>query len=211
MNDSFYQNIQRAIDALKRGNIILLLDSADRENEGDFVFPAENITPEIVNFMIKQGTGIICVALLKERLEKLDLPLILPHDKNTSRNKTAFAMPVDAKNGNTGVSAADRAKTIQLLVHAETTPDDLLRPGHVYPLQADSGGVLARPGHTEGSIEIVRLAGFVPAAALCEAMDRDGNMIKGENLISFAKKSNIPYLFVNDLIQYHHQKKFLLD
>lgn len=204
MNNS-YQNIQQAINALKQGRVILLIDSANRENEGDFVFPAESITPEIVNFMIKEGSGIICVALLKERLAKLDLPLIVPEAQNTSRNKTAFAIPVDAKRGNTGVSAADRATTIQLLIQANTTPDDLVKPGHVYPLQANPGGVLARPGHTEGAVEIVRLAGFQPAAAICEAMDVDGNMITGKNLILFAQKLNISYLFIEDLIQYRQK------
>ncbi len=204
MNYTAYPNIQRAIEALQQGKVVLLIDSADRENEGDFVFPAENITPEIVNFMIKQGSGIVCVSLLQERLEKLELPLMLPVHQNTTSNKTAFTIPVDAKDGvSTGISAPDRAKTIRSLIHAKTQPNDLVRPGHVYPLQAHPGGVLARPGHTEGSISIVQLAGFQPAAAICEAMDSNGDMITGENLISFATTLNIPYLYIADLIQYH--------
>ncbi len=203
MNHSSFQAIETAIQALQEGKPIILTDSFNRENEGDFVFPAEKITPDIMNFIIQHGCGIVCVSLCKEQLQRLQLPLMLSPEQNTTPQKTAFTIPVDAKKGvSTGVSATDRAKTIQVLMDPQTQPEDLVRPGHIYPLQAETNGVLARQGHTEGSIDIVRLAGFQPAAVICEVMATDGNIIKNQALLEFAQKWSISCLCIEDLVKY---------
>ena len=153
--------VKAAIAALQQGKMILLTDHHDRENEGDLIFPAEKITPDVVNFMINHGTGIICVSLLPEQLQRLDLPLMVSPEKNHTQHGTPFTIPVDARHGTTtGVSAADRAQTISVIMNEQSQPNDLVRPGHVYPLKARAGGVIERAGHTEGAIDIVRLAGF---------------------------------------------------
>ncbi|HVV69268.1 MAG TPA: 3,4-dihydroxy-2-butanone-4-phosphate synthase [Gammaproteobacteria bacterium] len=195
--------IQTAIAALKQGKMILLTDHQHRENEGDLIYPAETITPEAINFMIKNGTGIICISMLPEQLQRLDLPLMVPPENNHTQHGTPFTIPVDARHGiTTGVSAADRAKTITTLMNAQSQPHDLVRPGHVYPLKARAGGVIERAGHTEGAIDIVRLAGFKPAGVLCEVMNPDGTMARGQKLAAFAEQHQIPILSIDDLIQY---------
>jgi 3,4-dihydroxy 2-butanone 4-phosphate synthase/GTP cyclohydrolase II len=196
-------NIAQAIAALQQGKMILLTDNFDRENEADLIFPAETITPEVMNFMIRQGTGIVCVAFPKEHLQHLDLPLMITPENNDTQHGTPFTIPVDARKGvTTGVSAFDRVKTIQVMMDKNTKPKDLVRPGHVYPLQARAGGVLERAGHTEGSIDIVRLAGFQPAAVICEVMEEDGTMRRGESLHRFAKQHGLPILSIQELIEY---------
>lgn len=203
--------VETAIKALQEGKIILLTDPADRENEGDFVFPAETITPEIMNFMIRNGSGIVCVSLPAEHLQRLKIPVLLPH-QSTNRYGTPFAMPVEARDGvTTGVSAADRTKTIQALMNPNAQPEDLARPGHVYPLQAKAGGVLERQGHTEGSLDIVTLAGFRPGAVICEAMHADGTMVKGQDLVTLAKTHEMPVLTIDDLMAYRLATENLIE
>jgi len=195
--------VQAAIAALQQGKMILLTDHHDRENEGDLIFPAEKITPEAVNFMINHGTGIICVSLLPEQLQRLDLPLMVSPENNHTRHGTPFTIPVDASSGiTTGVSAADRAQTITVIMNEQSQPNDLVRPGHVYPLKARPGGVIERAGHTEGAIDIVRLAGFKPAGVLCEVINPDGTMARGKALDAFAAQHQLPILSIQDLIQY---------
>lgn len=196
-------SIEQAIAALKNKKMIILTDDDDREHEGDLVFPADIITPEVVNFMIRQGTGIVCVALPEEHLKRLDLPLMVSPENNHTKNTTSFTLPVDAAEGiTTGVSAADRAKTIQVMMDEHSAPSDLVKPGHVYPLRAKEGGVLTRAGHTEGSIDIVELAGFKRAAVICEVMNPDGTMARGEALKAFAAQHDLPMLSIRELIEY---------
>ena len=196
-------NVERAIQALQKGKMILLTDHPDRENEADIVFPAENITPEIMNFIIRHTSGIVCLSLTPEHLERLRLPLLVAADQNTTKHRTPFTMPIDAREGiTTGVSAHDRAKTIQTVMQANVQPEALVRPGHVYPLQAKIGGVLERAGHTEGAIDLVRLAGFKPAAILCEVMNADGTMARGDALKTFAKQHQLPLLSIAELVHY---------
>lgn len=205
-------SVETAIQALKQGKMILLTDPVDRENEGDFVFPAETITPEIMNFMIRYGTGIVCVSLPEERLKQLELPLMVPENQNTTQHNTPFTLPVDAKNGvTTGVSAADRAKTVQTMMDPATQAHDLVRPGHVYPLKARAGGVLERNGHTEGALDIVKMAGFKPGAVICEAIHLDGTMIKGKGLVALAKEHDMPMLSIDDLVAYRLSTENLID
>lgn len=198
-----HQAVNKAIQALQNGQIILLTDPLDRENEGDFVFPAEIMTSDVMNFMIQHGTGIVCISLPEDHLRRLDIPLMIPANQNTTRYSTPFTIPVDAKDGVTsGVSAADRTKTIKALMDPQAKPDDLVRPGHVYPLQTRPGGVLERNGHTEGALDIVRLAGFKAGAVICEAIHPDGTMVKGADLITLAEKHHLPILSIDDLILY---------
>lgn len=203
MTHSAYSSVQNAIQALQNGKMVLLTDPLDRENEGDFVFPAENITPEVMNFMIRHGSGIVCVSLTEEHLKRLNIPLMIPPHQNTTRYHSPFTVSVEAKEGiTTGVSAADRATTVRTLMAPETRPQDIARPGHIYPLQARNGGVIVRNGHTEGAMDIVKLAGFQPAAVICEAMNEDGTMVKGQDLKIFAQKHNITLLSIDELIHY---------
>ncbi len=204
MNSNAYINhVETAIKDLKQGKIVLLTDHSDRENEADFIFPAEIITPEIVNFMIRQGSGIVCLSLLEAQIKKLGLHPMVPPDKNQSRHRTPFTVSIEAKSGiSTGVSAQDRATTILTAVSDVVVETDLVKPGHVFPLQAREDGVLERPGHTEGAIDLVRLAGFKPAAVLCEAMNSDGTMARGASLRRLAKQHRMTLLSLDELITY---------
>lgn len=184
--------------------MIVLTDSEDRENEGDLVCAAEFITPETVNFMAKFGRGLICVPITEKRASELSLPPMV--QENTAPLQCNFTISVDAKRGtSTGISAHDRAKTIQALVDPKTKPSELARPGHIFPLVAREGGVLVRSGHTEGSIDLVKLAGLKPAAVLCEIMGDDGHMLRGVALQKFAKKHKLPMLSIEKLIEYRRK------
>lgn len=203
MINSTLSALNQAMTDLKNGKMIILVDDENRENEGDMIFPAELITPEVMNFMIRYGTGIVCLSLLSDRLVALNLPLMLSPQDNTTRRQTPFTLPIDAKNGiTTGVSAKDRVMTIQAAMHKNAKPEDLARPGHVYPLQAKSGGVLERAGHTEGAIDIVKLAGFQPAAVLCEVINTDGTMSNGQKLRQFAQQHDLTILSIQEIIDY---------
>ncbi|GIX42044.1 MAG: riboflavin biosynthesis protein RibBA [Leptospiraceae bacterium] len=195
--------IEQAIEDIKNGKMIILVDSEDRENEGDLVIAAEFVTPEVINFMATYGRGLICVPLESKRIKELQLePMV---KDNTEKYRTAFTVSVDAspKHGvTTGISAYDRAKTVQVLINPETKPEDLVKPGHIFPLEAVPGGVIRRAGHTEASVDLCRLAGLKPAAVICEIMNEDGTMARLPQLMEFAKKHNLNIYTIEDLIRY---------
>ena len=192
--------IEEALEDLKNNKVVIVVDDENRENEGDFIFPAENITPEVVNFMATHGRGLICAPLTSKRCKKLNLdPMV---QNNTEPMKTAFTISVDLKGHGvtSGISASDRSKTIKALVDLKTKPSDLVRPGHIFPLSAKDGGVLRRTGHTEAAIDIARLAGFKPAGVLCEIMNKDGTMARLPDLFKVAKKFNLKIISIEDLV-----------
>lgn len=195
--------IPQALQALRDGRMIIVVDDAHRENEGDLVMAAEKVTPEAVNFMTRYGRGLICVALAPERVDALRLPLMVPDEENTAPHGTAFTVSVDAREGiTTGISAFDRARTIRLLADPETRPEDLVRPGHVFPLRAREGGVLVRPGHTEAAVDLMRLAGLQPAGVICEILAEDGTMMRMPQLLALAARHGLPLIRIADLITY---------
>ncbi len=202
-----FNTIEEAIEDIRQGKMIIMVDDEDRENEGDLVIAAEKVTPEAINFMAKYGRGLICLALTPERCEELQLPLMTP-DGNALHG-TAFTVSIDAREGiTTGISAADRAHTIKVAIDPNTKPSDLVRPGHVFPLRARRGGVLKRAGHTEGSVDLARLAGLYPAAVICEIMNEDGTMARVPQLMEFAKKFNLKIITIADLIKYRLRTEF---
>lgn len=195
--------IEDAINEISKGNAVIVVDDANRENEGDFIVAAELITPEMVNFMATYGRGLICVALPEETCEMLDLQLMV--GRNTSYHETQFTVSVDLLDEkiSTGISASDRALTIKSLVDPDTKPDDLGRPGHIFPLKAKSKGVLRRAGHTEAAVDLTRLAGLKPGGALVEIMNEDGTMARLPQLLEVAKKFNLKIISIRDLISYN--------
>jgi len=203
------RSVEQALEAVRAGRLIILTDDEDRENEGDFMVAAEKTTPEIINFMARFGRGLICLPLTHERLDELQLPLMVL--ENTGRFQTAFTVSIDAKAGiTTGISAFDRARTIQTAVDPGKGPLDLARPGHIFPLQAKEGGVLARAGQTEASVDLARLAGLRPAGVICEIMNEDGTMARMPELESLSREHGIPILTIADLIQYRMQTECLV-
>nr|WP_299422592.1 bifunctional 3,4-dihydroxy-2-butanone-4-phosphate synthase/GTP cyclohydrolase II [uncultured Emticicia sp.] len=202
--------IEDAIEAIRTGEIIIVVDDEDRENEGDFVCAAEKTTPEMVNFMVKEGRGLMCTPLTRQRCEELELDMMV--GKNTAQHETAFTVSVDLLgNGcTTGISASDRAKTIQALVNSTTKPDDLGRPGHIFPLRAAEGGVIRRSGHTEAAIDLAVLAGLQPAGVLIEILNEDGTMARLPQLFEIAKKFNLKLVSIKDLIEYRLAKESLI-
>jgi len=202
--------IQEAIAAIKKGEVIIVVDDDKRENEGDFVAAAEQITPELINFMATHGRGLICAPLTEERCQNLDLSRMVTN--NTDPLETAFTVSVDlrGKGVTTGISASDRAKTIQALVDPQTKAADLLRPGHIFPLIAKSGGVLRRTGHTEAAIDFARLAGMQAAGVIVEIMNEDGSMARLPQLIEVAKKFNLKIVSIEDLVSYRMQHDSLI-
>ncbi len=200
---SAIERVEQAIQDLQQGKMIILMDHPDRENEGDLIFPAETITVETMNFIIRHSSGIVCLSLVDAQLKQLELPLIVPQQADNTSLRAPFTMSIDARVGaTTGVSAADRVRTIQAAINPDAKPDDLLRPGHMFPLGAKAGGVLERAGHTEGSVDLVRLAGFKPAAVLCEVMNSDGTMTRGQQLSDFSKEHDIRLVSISDLVAY---------
>jgi 3,4-dihydroxy 2-butanone 4-phosphate synthase / GTP cyclohydrolase II len=209
--NTYLERVEAAIKQLQNGKMIILTDHPDRENEGDLIFPAEIITAEIVNFMIRNCSGIICMPTTEAYLKKLGLSLMVAPHENSSHRGTPFTVSIEARNNiSTGVSAKDRATTILTAISDTATADDLVKPGHIFPLQAKTGGVLERAGHTEGSVDLVRLAGFKPAAVLCEVMNPDGTMASGEALQAFAKQHEIMILSIEDLINYRQATENLI-
>lgn len=193
--------IDQILPKLRRGDLVVLADDEDRENEGDLICAAEHITPEVIAFMAKHGRGLICVPMTARRAEELALPPMT--EKNTAPLQCNFTVSLDAKNGvSTGISAHDRAHTIKLLLNKKTTPKDLSRPGHVFPLIANDGGVLVRRGHTEGALDLMQLAGLSPMAVICEIMDDDGTMMKGKKLVEFAEKHRLGITSIQEIIDY---------
>ena len=195
-------SIVEAIEAIKNGQMIIVVDDEDRENEGDFIAAAECVTPEMINFMSKHGRGLICAPLTEDRCEELDLPLMV--NKNTVLHNTQFTVSIDliGDGCTTGISAYDRAKTIKALTLTNTKPDDFGRPGHIFPLRAKEGGVLRRTGHTEASIDLARLAGFQPAGILVEILNGDGTMARLPQLLEVAKKFDLKIISIEDLVAY---------
>lgn len=200
------KRISSAISAFQRGSLIVVTDDKERENEGDLILAAAFATPEKVGFMIRHTSGVICLPMTGERLDELQLPLMVQH--NTEAHRTAFTVSVDAKSGvGTGISAADRSKTIRALIDPKTKPADLARPGHVFPLRAAEGGVLKRAGHTEAAVDLARLAGLFPAAAIGEIVNDDGTIARMPQLRAFAKKHRLPLITIADLIEYRRRNE----
>ena len=202
-------DVEQAIADIKSGKFVIVVDDEDRENEGDFVMAAEFVTPEAINMMATHGRGLICVPLTAQRLAELDLGMMVA--RNTARHSTAFTVSVDIANGGTGISAFDRAETVQALVNPETIPDDLARPGHMFPLRAEAGGVLVRAGQTEASIDLAKMAGLRPAAVLCEIMNADGTMARMPQLEVVAAEHGLNIVSVADIISYRFEHEQLVE
>jgi 3,4-dihydroxy 2-butanone 4-phosphate synthase/GTP cyclohydrolase II len=203
--------IEDAIEAIKKGELVIVVDDEDRENEGDFIVAARHATPEVINFMSKEGRGLICAALSEKRCKELELePMVR---SNTSLHETAFTVSVDliGQGTSTGISAHDRSKTVLALINPDTKASDLGRPGHIFPLIAKTGGVLRRTGHTEATIDLARLAGFEPAGVLVEVMNEDGTMARLPQLIEIAKKFNLRIISIKDLIDYRLKSDSLIE
>lgn len=195
------ERVEAALVALQQGQGVLVLDDEDRENEGDMIYSAEMLTDAQMALMIREGSGIVCLCLSDEQANQLDLPPMVVN--NNSQNQTAFTVSIEAKQGvTTGVSAADRVTTIKTAIFADAKPDDLARPGHVFPLRARTGGVLTRRGHTEGTTDLMQLAGLNPAGVLCEVTNPDGTMARAEEIVAFGKLHNMPVLTIDDIVLY---------
>jgi 3,4-dihydroxy 2-butanone 4-phosphate synthase/GTP cyclohydrolase II len=204
-----FASIEEAIEEVKNGKMVIIIDDEDRENEGDLMIAAEKVTPEAVNFMAKFGRGLICLTLTKKRVEELNLPPMV--SDNRSRFGTAFTVSIDARDGiTTGISAYDRAKTIKVAIAPQTKPREIISPGHIFPLQAREGGVLKRAGQTEASVDLARLAGLYPAGVICEIMKEDGTMARVPDLIKFAQKHQLKIVLIQDLISYRQKKEKLI-
>lgn len=203
--------IESAIEDLKQGKLLIVVDDEDRENEGDFITAAANVTPEIINFMSKFGRGLICAPVTEERCDELKLNLMV--ENNTVLHQTPFTVSVDliGQGCTTGISAHDRAKTVQALINPDTKPEDLGRPGHIFPLRAKSAGVLRRAGHTEATVDLARLAGFEPAGVLVEIMNDDGTMARLPQLMEIAKKFDLKIISIKDLIEYRLKNESLIE
>ncbi len=202
-------SVEKAIEEMKQGRMVVLVDDENRENEGDLAIAAEKATPDVINFMATYGRGLICLSMTEERLNELQISLMV--NENTSRFGTAFTVSIDGRDGvTTGISAYDRAKTIQIAIDEKSRPWDLVRPGHVFPLRYKEGGVLARAGQTEGSVDLARLAGLNPAAVICEIMKDDGTMARMPDLEEFSHKHNIGIVTIADIIQYRMKQERLV-
>ena len=201
--------IEEALEDIRQGKMVILVDDEDRENEGDLTMAAAMVTDEAINFMAKEGRGLICLSLTEERADYLDLPMMV--SENTSSFGTAFTVSIEAKKGvTTGISAADRAQTIRVAIDDNSTAADLARPGHVFPLRARKGGVLVRTGQTEGSVDLARLAGLKPAGVICEVMADDGTMARMPQLQEFARKHDLKIVTVADLVEYRMRTELLV-
>lgn len=204
-----FSSISEAIEDIKAGKFVIVVDDEDRENEGDLVMAAERVTPETINFMAKHARGLICLPITGERLDELDIPLMV--NNNTSPFCTAFTVSVEAKRRvTTGISAHDRAETVKAMINPETKPEDIARPGHIFPLRARDGGVLVRAGHTESVIDLARLAGLYPAGVICEIMNEDGSMARLSQLETMSSKYNLRIISVTDLISYRRRHEKLV-
>ena len=203
--------IEDVLQAVRAGEMVIVIDDEGRENEGDLICAAEKTTPEIVNFMARQGCGLICLAMQPADLERLGLSRMIPYEAG-DKYRTAFMESVDAKHGiSTGISAADRARTIQLMTNQSTTHSDLVRPGHIFPLEAKAMGVLQRPGHTEAAVDLARLAGLKPAGVICEVLREDGSMARAPDLVAFKKQHGLMMTSVAEIIAYRQRHEVLVD
>jgi len=209
MTDSPFSTIEAALEELRQGRFVVVVDDEDRENEGDLVIAAEKVTPQAINFMAREGRGLVCLALTEERCEALELPMMV--EENTSNFGTAFTVSIEARGRvTTGISAADRAATVLAAIDPETRPADLARPGHTFPLRAATGGVLKRAGQTEASVDLARIAGLDPSAVLCEIMNDDGTMARVPDLASFCRKHGLLMVTVADLIRHRMKTERLV-
>jgi 3,4-dihydroxy 2-butanone 4-phosphate synthase/GTP cyclohydrolase II len=210
MTRAEFEQVERCIEHIRQGKMVVMVDDEDRENEGDLVIAADHCGADAVNFMAREGRGLICLALTPERVEQLKLPMMVPHDPRSMG--TAFTISIEARNGvTTGISAADRAQTIRVASDERFGADDIVSPGHVFPLRAQPGGVLVRSGHTEGSVDIARMAGCRPAAVICEIMRDDGKMARMDDLETFARQHELPVITIADLIEYRLQKEVMVE
>ncbi len=204
--------VEEAIEDIKNGKMIILVDDEDRENEGDLMIAADFVTPEAINFMAKYGRGLICLSLTSQRCDELNLPLMVDEEGNSAKFGTAFTVSIEAKEGvTTGISAFDRAQTIKVASDPNKTAEDIVRPGHVFPLRAKDGGVLVRAGQTEGSMDLTKLAGLTPAAVICEIMNDDGTMARMPELETFAQEHGLKILTIADLISYRVEKENIIE
>jgi len=205
-----FSKIEDIIKDAKKGKMFILVDDEKRENEGDLVVPAQNINSEKINFMAKYGRGLICLALTGKRIEELNLPLMPQH--NAARRKTAFTISIEAKKGiSTGISAKDRAKTIQVAINIKTNSKDISTPGHIFPLRAQDGGVLVRAGHTEAAVDISTLSNLNPSGVICEIMNDDGTMARRDDLFKFSKEHKLRIATISDLISYRRKKEKIIE
>lgn len=195
-----FNHIEEAIEDIKDGKIVVVIDDEDRENEGDLLMAAEKVTPEAINFMATYGKGLICMPLTEEYLKRLNIPQMVKD--NTDNHETAFTVSIDYIETTTGISAYERALTIQKVLEKESTPNDFRRPGHIFPLKARKGGVLVRNGHTEAAVDLARLAGLKPGGVICEIMSKDGTMARTDELIEFCKIHNLKIITIKDLVEY---------
>ena len=201
-------SIHEAIHEIQCGRMIIVIDDENRENEGDLIIPAEKVTPDTINFMATHGRGLICIAMTKQRIEELKIPMMIRDVDNKDKFRTAFTISVDAKYGTTtGISSFDRAKTVQTLIDQDTVTEDLLMPGHLFPLRANDLGVLGRPGHTEAAVDFARLAGLYPAGVICEIMAEDGTMARLPQLQKFAREHNLKIFTIAELIEYRRERE----
>ncbi len=209
MKTTVFNTIEEAIEDIKQGKIVVVVDDEDRENEGDLLMAASKATPEAINFMAKYGRGLICMPIIEERLKELDICQMVA--VNTDAKETAFTVSVDAKEVSTGISAHERSKTIEVILDKKTRPEELTRPGHIFPLKAKSGGVLERTGHTEAAVDLAKLAGLYPAGVICEIMKDDGTMARLPDLTGFCKDHDLKLISIADLIEYRRKNEKLID
>jgi 3,4-dihydroxy 2-butanone 4-phosphate synthase/GTP cyclohydrolase II len=206
-----FASMPDAIDDIRQGRMVVVVDDEDRENEGDLTIAAEKVTPEVINFMARYGRGLICLPMTGERLDELRIPLMVRDEQNDAKFGTAFCVPIEAKQGTTtGISAGDRARTVLTAIDAGTRPGDLARPGHMFPLRAADGGVLVRAGQTEAAVDLARLAGLYPAGVICEVMDEDGTMARGPRLVAFCRQHGLKLVTIKDLIQHRMRTERLV-
>ncbi len=209
MSPEALKRVEIAINEIKKGRMVIMMDDEDRENEGDLVYAATHSTPDMVNFMAKEARGLICTPLPKELAERLDLiPMV---SNNISNHETAFTVSIDSTTANTGISAIERDDCISKLANPLTKADDFVRPGHIFPLIAKEGGVLVRTGHTEGSVDLCKLAGLAPVGVICEIIKDDGTMARHDDLEIFSKKHNIPIVYISDLVEYRLANEKLVE
>lgn len=212
MKENGFHTPEELMEDLRQGRMVVLIDDEDRENEGDLVLAADHVTAEAINFMASEARGLICLALAPEQIDRLQLPQMVRDDLNDSPNKTAFTVSVEAATGvSTGISAADRAHTVRVASSPAAQPSDLRMPGHIFPIRAQHGGVLKRAGHTEGSVDLARLAGLHPAAVICEVMNPDGTMARVPDLMKFAAQHKLKIGTIVDLIEYRLRREVLVE
>ena len=204
-----FSSIEEALEEIRQGKMVVVVDDEDRENEGDLLMAAEKVTPEAINFMATYARGLICVPLSKEKIMALRLEQMV--SQNTDPHGTAFTVSVDGETSTTGISAHERAATVKILANPTSGPQNLRRPGHIFPLQARDGGVLVRAGHTEGAVDLARLAGLQPAGVICEIMNEDGSMARVPDLLIFAEKHDLKIMTIQDLISYRRKKEKLIE